>query len=415
MKIVEGVNLHLIETEKFKTNRITLRFTGDYLEKTVAKRVLAAQMLATANADYPTSQKLRKALAKLYGTSLSTRVSTKGKAHIIDIDFEFINPSYFGEETFQHEVFDMLYTILYRPLITLEQFQSKVFDVEKANLVSYLEADKEDSFYISELGLYNLFYQDENLKVSKYARVDLVEQENSFTAYQEFQRMLKEDQIDIFVLGNFEASAILEAINRFPFQARKLYKFVNYNQERLNITKEKIDRRFDHQSILQLGYLLPVTYGQADYPVAQVLNGILGGFAHSRLFTEVREKEGLAYSISSQIHPYTGLLQVYAGIDKAQRERVFRLINQEWRNLKTGRFSGQLLKETKQLLLNNFYLAEDWPKVLIERAYNKKYLVKNDEAFSNWPDKINAVSKDDIMHLARKIHLQALYYLEGKR
>ncbi|WP_165212570.1 EF-P 5-aminopentanol modification-associated protein YfmF [Streptococcus tangpeifui] len=415
MKIVEGVNLHLIKTEKFKTNRITLRFTSEHLEKTVAKRVLVAQMLATANAHYPTSQKLRKALAKLYGTSLSTRVSTKGKAHIIDIDLEFINPAYLNEETFQHEIFDMLYTILYKPLITLEQFQSKIFDVEKANLISYLEADKEDSFYISELGLYDLFYQDENLKISKYARVDLVEQENSFTAYQEFQRMLKEDQIDIFLFGNFEASSALEEINRFPFQARKLYNLVNYSQEHLNITKEKIDRRFDHQSILQLGYLLPVTYGQVDFPVAQVLNGILGGFAHSRLFTEVREKEGLAYSISSQIHPYTGLLQVYAGIDKSHREKTLRLINKEWHNLKTGRFSGQLLRETKQLLLNNFYLAEDWPKALIERTYNKKYLVKTDETFSNWPDKINAVNKGDIMHLARKIHLQAVYYLEGKK
>ena len=208
MKIIDGVNLHLIKTEKFKTNHLTFRFTGERLKKTVAKRVLVAQMLATANADFPSSQKLRKTLARLYGTSLSTRVSTKGKAHILDIDLEFISPAYLEKTDFQHEIFDLLYTILYKPLITLEQFQSKVFDVEKANLISYLEADKEDSFYLSELGLYDLFYHDDNLKVSKYARVDLVEQENSFTAYQEFQRMLKEDQIDIFLLGDFEASSV---------------------------------------------------------------------------------------------------------------------------------------------------------------------------------------------------------------
>ena len=57
MKIVDGVNLHLIKTEKFKTNHLTFRFTGERLKKTVAKRVLVAQMLATANADFPSSQK----------------------------------------------------------------------------------------------------------------------------------------------------------------------------------------------------------------------------------------------------------------------------------------------------------------------------------------------------------------------
>ena len=171
MKIVEGVNLHLIKVQKFKNNHLTLRFTGERLKKTLAKRVLVAQMLATANADYPTSQKFRKALAQLYGTNLSTSLSTKGKAHILDIDLEFINPTYLDEQGFQHKIFELLYTILYRPLITLEQFQSKVFDVEKANLMSYLESDKEDPFYTSELNLYDLFYQDENLKISKFANV----------------------------------------------------------------------------------------------------------------------------------------------------------------------------------------------------------------------------------------------------
>ena len=415
MKIVEGVNLHLIKVQKFKNNHLTLRFTGERLKKTLAKRVLVAQMLATANADYPTSQKFRKALAQLYGTNLSTSLSTKGKAHILDIDLEFINPTYLDEQGFQHKIFELLYTILYRPLITLEQFQSKVFDVEKANLMSYLESDKEDPFYTSELNLYDLFYQDENLKISKFANVDLVEQENSFTAYQEFQRMLREDQIDIFILGEFEPALILEEINRFPFQARKVYKFVNYSQEVFNVTKEKLGRRNDYQSILQLAYHLPLTYGHKDFPVALVLNGMLGGFAHSRLFTQVREKEGLAYSIGSQVHPYTDLLQVYAGIDRHQREKTLRMINREWHYLKSGRFSSQLLRQSKQLLLNNYALAEDSPKTLIERRYNKLYLGQQDQNPSTWAEKISRVTKVDIMQLARNIHLQALYYLEGDK
>lgn len=43
MKIVDGVELHLIKNEKFKMNHITFRFSGDFNQKTVARRVLVAQ------------------------------------------------------------------------------------------------------------------------------------------------------------------------------------------------------------------------------------------------------------------------------------------------------------------------------------------------------------------------------------
>ncbi|HEO6988265.1 TPA: insulinase family protein, partial [Streptococcus agalactiae] len=42
MKIVEGVSLHLIKNQQFKTNHLTFRFSGDFNNKTVARRSLVA-------------------------------------------------------------------------------------------------------------------------------------------------------------------------------------------------------------------------------------------------------------------------------------------------------------------------------------------------------------------------------------
>ena len=55
MKLAEGVNLHFIKKPGYKMNHITFRFSGAHLEKTVTRRVLVAQMLATATKKYPTS------------------------------------------------------------------------------------------------------------------------------------------------------------------------------------------------------------------------------------------------------------------------------------------------------------------------------------------------------------------------
>ena len=51
------------------------------------------------------------------------------------------------------------------------------------------------------------------------------------------------------------------------------------------------------QSILELGYHCPFEYGDEQHLPMIVMNGLLGGFAHSKLFTNVRENAGLAYTI----------------------------------------------------------------------------------------------------------------------
>lgn len=414
MKIVDGVELHLIKNEKFKMNHITFRFSGDFNQKTVARRVLVAQILATANAEYPTAQRFRERLASLYGATLSTKVSTKGLVHIIDIELSFMKNRYtMAKENLLEEVIEFLYQVLFSPLVTVEQYQSKLFELEQANLINYLKADKDDSFYSSELGLKKLFFTNPASQTSKYGTAELAVVENSYTAFQEFQKMLREDRLDIFLLGEFDDYRMLQLFNRFLFEDRQKDLVFDYQQEFSNIVQEKLEVREVNQSVLQLGYSFPTRYGDKDYFTLLVFNGLFGGFAHSRLFTEIREKEGLAYTIGSHFDIFTGLLNVYAGIDKKNRNRAMQLINRQFSTIRTGRFSEALLKQTKKMLQVNLKLAGDSPKVLIERSYNGQYL-KNHYSVDDMIDNIDKVNKADVMQLTKNIKLQALYFLEGK-
>lgn len=414
MKIVDGVELHLIKNEKFKMNHITFRFSGDFNQKTVARRVLVAQILATANAEYPTAQRFRERLASLYGATLSTKVSTKGLVHIIDIELSFMKNRYtMAKENLLEEVIEFLYQVLFPPLVTVEQYQSKLFELEQANLINYLKADKDDSFYSSELGLKKLFFTNPASQTSKYGTAELAVVENSYTAFQEFQKMLREDRLDIFLLGEFDDYRMLQLFNRFPFEDRQKDLVFDYQQEFSNIVQEKLEVREVNQSVLQLGYSFPTRYGDKDYFTLLVFNGLFGGFAHSRLFTEIREKEGLAYTIGSHFDIFTGLLNVYAGIDKKNRNRAMQLINRQFSTIRTGRFSEALLKQTKKMLQVNLKLVGDSPKVLIERSYNGQYL-KNHYSVDDMIDNIDKVNKADVMQLTKNIKLQALYFLEGK-
>ena len=65
MKIADGVYVHFIPTQKYKTNRNVFRMTGSLNKQTIAKRALVSQMLATANQTYPTVQSFKERLASL--------------------------------------------------------------------------------------------------------------------------------------------------------------------------------------------------------------------------------------------------------------------------------------------------------------------------------------------------------------
>ena len=72
--------------------------------------------------------------------------------------------------------------------------------------------------------------------------------------------------------------------------------------------REKQDMK---QGKLHLGFSTPITFQHPDYPKMQMTNGVFGGFAHSKLFMNVREKESMAYYASSSYASHYGLALCY--------------------------------------------------------------------------------------------------------
>ena len=415
MKLAEGVDLHFIKTEQFKTNHLTFRFSGQRQVKNLARRALVAQMLATASENYPTTKHLREHLATLYGAHLSTNIITKGNIHIIDIDISFVSNRYaFGKKDILIDILHLLNELLFHPLIFLEKYQTKTFDLEKANLIRYVEADKQDQFYISNLGLQELYYDDEALKHPKYGNEELIARENAFTAYQEFQKMLREDKIDIFLLGDFDDYQAARQLISFSFSDRPINLQAFYKQDFTNVVREQVLVKENNQSILQLGYHIPIYYGEENYYAMLIAEGILGGFSHSKLFTEIREKDNLAYTIDSRYDAFTGFLRIYAGIDRENRAQIFKAITKQINELKMGRFSTQIIKQTKGMIISHAKMSLDSPKMIIEQTYNRLLLGHKGANLDDFIGHINNVTKRDIIAAIGLVKLQAVYFLEGE-
>src|ERR1700731_1440945 len=96
-----------------------------------------------------------------------------------------------------------------------------------------------------------------------------------------------------------------------------------------------------------------------------ILNTLLGGGMSSRLFQNIRERQGLAYSIYSDLSPYrdTGCLSVYAGTSRESAGKVVRSVVSEFRKLKSEPVPEEELRRSKDQLKGSLMLSLEslWP------------------------------------------------------
>ena len=415
MEITKGVRLHFIQSEKFKTNKIKVRFSAPMSKETVAGRVLTASMLETVNAVYPTSQAFRERLANLYGADYSTSLSRRGLVHYLDINLSFVRDKFLSrKKVLTDAMLDFLKASLFSPLVSQDAFDESAFEIEKKNILNDLEAEIENHFYHAHRELDKLFYEEEEMQMPRVGTIELIQKETAASSFVAFQQMLQENQIDFFFIGDFNEVAVREKIQSFNFAPRQQELQLVHQQEYSNVLREGLEQKDVHQSIIELAYHFPIQYGESEHLPLVVLNALLGGFAHSKLFVNLREKEGLAYTISSNFDIFSGMMRIYAGIDRSNRTRTVALINRQIVDLKRGNFSLEELNQTKKMLRTSVLLAQDRQNTILERAYMASVLGKKFLSLEAWLEALEQVRKDDIIKAAGQLKLQAIYFMEGK-
>jgi len=141
----------------------------------------------------------------------------------------------------------------------------------------------------------------------------------------------------------------------------------------------------------------------------------------SRLFQNIREKEGLVYAIFSGLNSYrdTGCLSIYAGTSLETAERVVDMIVQELRNLKKNPVDSEELRRAKDYLKGSLMLGLEstssrMSNLARQELYFGKY-ISLDELISS----IEAVTAESIQQMAnasfdtRQIALTVLGNLDG--
>src|SRR5690349_6525248 len=154
-----------------------------------------------------------------------------------------------------------------------------------------------------------------------------------------------------------------------------------------------------------------ICIGVPSHPIAHenrhasyILNTLLGGGMSSRLFQNIRERQGLAYAIYSDLSPYrdTGCLSVYAGTSRESAGKVVQSVVSEFRRLKVEPVPEEELRRSKDQLKGSLMLS------LESSSARMSNLARQEMYFDKFFDldeliaRIEAVTAEDLTKLANE-------------
>jgi predicted Zn-dependent peptidase len=154
-----------------------------------------------------------------------------------------------------------------------------------------------------------------------------------------------------------------------------------------------------------------ICVGVPSYPITHqrrhtsyILNTLLGGGMSSRLFQNIRERQGLAYAIYSDLNPYrdTGCLSIYAGTSRESASKVVECVVSEFRKLKTEMVSGDELRRSKDQLKGSLMLSLESSNARMSNLARQEMYFDHFYGLDELIAKIEAVTAEDLQELANQ-------------
>ncbi|MDB5238486.1 MAG: hypothetical protein JWM46_756 [Candidatus Kaiserbacteria bacterium] len=209
----------------------------------------------------------------------------------------------------------------------------------------------------------------------------------------------------VVIAGSFNCKKVLSKIRK-EFGALKPTAAPTY----LSFTHAQTSARvlIKHKKTDQTQLMLGVPaypYGHRDEYALAVLATILGGGMSSRLFMEVREKRGLAYSVQAWVdkYPDVGSLVVQAGVEHAKLEKAVATILTEFKKITRNKVPAVELKKAQAYMKGTLTLSLETSDHIAENAATSLINTGRVQTLEEVLKQVDAVTVSDIQRVAKDI------------
>ena len=283
-EIKQGIKLHLIETDKFKTNLISVIITLPLNRERVTFNSVIPAVLKRGTKNLKTQEDIAKKLEEMYGASFDCGIEKIGDNHVIKFYLESLNDNFIPENCNQKSLqqsIELLLDIVFNPLTENNKFKEEYVNAEKNNIRLLIgsKIDNRDQYALNRC--IEEMYKDKPYGLYKFGYIEDLDKINPDNLYGYYKELIDTSKIDIFISGEIEKENVFNIIkknnNINNLKERKPNYIVNNEQTEIkgNINEKTIEDKMDvTQGKLVIGMDVELTDYNSKFPIS-IYNVIL--------------------------------------------------------------------------------------------------------------------------------------------
>ena len=418
-EIKRGIKTHMIQTNKFKTNLFAIFLSVPLNRESVTQNALIPAVLRRGTENLKTQEEISIELENMYGATLDCGVEKTGDNQTLKFYLETLNDTFLPEqENLSKKAIELLLDVVFNPLTENRNFKKEYVDSEKKTIKRLIEGKIDNKDMYAYNRCIEEMYKNKPYGLYKYGYIEDLDKLDEKNLYEDYKKLLNEAKIDIFVSGNFGNDDIIDVINEniniVNLKPREDKHIINTEEKE---KKEKVEvQTIQEPKDVTQGKLvigLDIDFYEPDSKYAMCLyNVILGESATSKMFQNVREKAGLAYSARSTYVRQKNNIFIRAGIEISNYEKAVNIIKEQLEDMKNGKFTEEDIENAKKYMVAGIKTVQDEQYSEIT-YYMGQELSGKLIYFEDYINKINDVTREQIDQIAKNININTIYFLKN--
>lgn len=418
--LAEGVELVMTQTKQFKTGVFSVTLTTPLQEDTATAYALIPDVLYRGSRMHPNIESLSAATDELYGASLGPAVRQRGESQSVGFQCSFIDDHYALDGMAVLEpALALVGEILLDPYTVDGVFDAEFVSSEGSNLADRIAARINDKRGWSIFRLVQEMCSQERYAVDKLGDAQRARVMTAEELWQHYQTLLAHSHVTFYYGGSAGLDRVEQAITR---------SFAPLLQDRQAPVECQVVAKPEHEQVREVTDVLDVTQGKLalgfrtggiavnhpQLPALLVCNTLYGGTAHSKLFTNVREKMSLCYFASSLLDKIKGLMVVSSGVEFSKFSVAKEAILSQLEAIRQGEFTEEEMQAAIRSVVNALVSRKDSQGLMEDDCVTTSLTGGDPTQVDDLAQQVEQVRKEHVVAVAQVLALDTIYYLTGE-
>lgn len=418
-----GLTLRRLAVNRWKAASITAVFRVPMRREAVTRLGLVPRLASRGTRKLPSLTEIARFLDEHYGAKLRSNATKIGYCQLLNFSVGFPTPSAIDPNSGSRgrslvkKLLSFLWSCAVEPRLDQDGYPPDVFSHEKEEQRRDIEAIVNSRPEYAMVRLMEVLSHGDPSGLPAWGALSDLHDIGPTDTWEAWRKAASSSPVDVYVVG-VDEGALAEACaaHDWTFPAPRDYRLESeVKRKPPAVSGEMIaveDELPGAQTILCIAFYAGIDAAHPRFPALLMYNGILGGFPHSKLFTEVRERASLAYFADTVINSWRGMVIATAGVQDERRKQAEDLILQQARHIALGQVSDDELEKTRKGLLRRLMSQRDSPASLIRRTLDWIVLggPRTDEELGRM---LLKVTKEDVIEVAKEVKPVAVYALRA--